>query len=71
MDTLSDIFTRRTNRSMAMVRLKCNKVECGYEWEYTGNRPDFAYITCPVCYNKNMKNTLIKNYENSHKMTEK
>lgn len=30
--------------------MKCPN--CGYEWEYGGEKTEGMYITCPGCYSK-------------------
>lgn len=25
---------------------------CGYDWVYSGDMPEGAYVTCPACRNK-------------------
>lgn len=36
-----------------MTRVECDKDDCGYEWEYSG---EMQMATCPSCQRKTLVN---------------
>ncbi len=37
---------------MKVIRVKCGRPDCEYEWDYKGERKYPAMVTCPQCYGK-------------------